>query len=135
MDVREIAAVNVESRRECRLLTLAEGSTFPSFGWSADGEELLVSSWDDGSGESRLRRYSVTTGELVVVSSPHTLIGRIAWSPTGRLVAMDATMPGTGRTRLFVLDLQTGISEPVDRRAGAVRSMTWSGPYPITRSC
>jgi Tol biopolymer transport system component len=129
MDVREIVSVDVENRRERRLLTLAEGSIYPSFGWSADGAELLVSAWDDESAASGLRRYSVATGEYVEVPSPHTLIGGIAWSPAGRLVAMEANIPGTDRTRLFVLDLETGSSQPVDRRGGAVRSMTWSGPY------
>ena len=98
--LRVLAAAlqRVQVAAEARL-ELAEDSTFPSFGWSADGAELLISAWDDGSGESSLRRYSIDSGESAVVSTPHTLIGRIAWSPTGRLVAMDANIPGSDRTR------------------------------------
>lgn len=136
-EVREIASVDVDDRRERRLLELADGQTLPSFAWSMDGRELLVSAtWDDaGAGEpglrAELRRYSIETGEYVVVSTPHTLLGGIAWSPDGRLVALEGNIPGTRRTRLFMLDLETGSSQPVDRRSGALRSMTWSGPYLI----
>ena len=40
-------------------------------------------------------------------------------------------MPGTQRTRLYALDVETGASQPVDRRRGKPESMTWSGPYLI----
>lgn len=36
--------------------------------------------------------------------------------------------PDTTRTRLFVLEVGTGDSLPVDRRRGGPGSMTWSGP-------
>jgi len=42
---------------------------------------------------------------------------------------MKTDSPGTGRIRLWVLDLETGDSQPVDRRRGGPRSITWSGPY------
>ena len=83
----------------------------------------------DGPGNTALWRYSIETGEHVVVPTPHTSIRDIAWSPDGRLVAMAADIPGTGRNRLYVLDLETGDSHPVDRRRGGPTSMSWSGPY------
>ena len=135
--VREIAAVRVEDGAERRLLELDAGQ-FGSFGWSSDGRELLVptsldmlvppSEWPPEP-RTELRRYSVDTGDHVVVDTPHTNIGPVAWSPDGRLVAMTANIPGTDRPRLFVLDVESGVSTAVDRRRGGPQSMTWSGPF------
>src|SRR5919206_489931 len=55
--------------------------------------------------------------------------GAIAWSPDGRYVAMGANIPGTTRDRLYVLDLDTGVSSPIDRRRGNPESLTWSGRF------
>jgi Tol biopolymer transport system component len=133
-DGDEIVAVDVDDGQERRLLGLTEGQGV--FAWSPDGRELLVpTSFPDVPGEpsgsrpTELRRYLVASGYHVVVPTPHALIGQIAWSPDGRLVAMAANIPGTPRMRLFALDLETGDSRPVDRRAGFVWDMTWSGHH------
>jgi hypothetical protein len=44
-------------------------------------------------------------------------------------VALQALLPGTTRLRVFVLDIETGVTVPVDLRRGGPRWMTWSGPY------
>ena len=44
---------------------------------------------------------------------------------------MRADIPGTGRPRLYVLDLESGTSTPVDRRREFPEGLTWSGPDPL----
>ena len=132
-EVREIAAVRVEGGAERRLLELNAGQS-GQYGWSSDGEELLIPTSLEmlvplSDPKSELRRYSIGTGDYAVVETPHSFIGQIAWSPDDRFVAMNADIPGTDRWRLFVLDLKTGISTPVDRRRGGPQSLTWSGPF------
>ena len=127
-DAREIVAVRLEDGEERRLLDVTEFDS-GSFSWSPDGRELLVA--NSSRDPDELRRYSVETGEYVAVENDHTVIWDVAWSPDGRLVAMETDSPGTGRIRLWVLDLETGDSQPVDRRRGGPRSITWSGPYLI----
>jgi Tol biopolymer transport system component len=78
-----------------------------------------------------LRRYSLDTGYYLVVDTPHQFINQIAWSPDGRYLAMAADIPGEGRRRLFVLDLESGESSPLDRRRGGPQALTWSGRYLI----
>jgi len=129
-DEGEIVAVRIEDGTERRLLALGM-ETAHTFAWSSERRELLIPRYPapDSSSPIELRRYSVDTGDHVVVDTPHRSIGQLAWSDDGRFVAMSADIPGTGRPRLFVLDVETGNSMPVDRRRGGVRSMIWSGPY------
>ena len=139
-DAREIMAVRLEDGEERRLLNVTEFES-GSFNWSPDGRELLVPTSPDPDlppltgppwrYPDELRRYSVETGEYLTVENDHTFIVDVAWSPDGRLVAMETDSPGTGRIRLWVLDLETGDSQPVDRRRGGPRSISWSGPYMI----
>jgi Tol biopolymer transport system component len=138
-DSREIAAVSVEDGEERRLLDITDFEPSGPFSWSSDGRELLVPTSPDPDLPSlsgppwrypdELRRYSVETGEYVTVENAHTTIWDVAWSPDGRLVAMETDSPGTDRIRLWVLDLATGESVPVDRRRGGLVSISWSGPY------
>jgi hypothetical protein len=127
----QIVAVRVEDGEERTLLDLADGPG--SFAWSADGRELLIptspSTLPDPPAlpKGELRRYTVDTGYHVVVDTPHEFIGQLAWSPDGRFVAMAANIPATTRQRLFVLDLESGVSTPIDRRRGGPQSLTWSG--------
>lgn len=126
----QVVAVRVDDGEERVLLTLAEGQV--DVAWSPDGRELLVPTAvpDEAEGHrTELRRYLVASGYHVVVPTPHSIIGDLAWSPDGRRVAMAADIPGTSRVRLFVLDLETGGSEPVDRRRGGPSAMTWSGDH------
>lgn len=139
--LREIVAARVEDGVERRLLTLVDGHS-NQFAWSSDGHELLVHfapsllpspppapGQTPRSPKEELWRYSLDTGDHVVVETPHSWISEIAWSPGGRFVAMSADIPGTTRPRLYVLDLESGMSSPVDRRRGFPTSLTWSGSY------
>jgi WD40 repeat protein len=138
---REIVATRVEDGRERTLLTLSDGQD-NQFAWSSDRHELLVHLVPSllappvsAPGQvtplphEEFWLHSLDTGDHVVVETPHSSIGRFAWSPDGRFVAMGADIPGTTRYRLYVLDLESGISLLVDRRRGGPTSMTWSGPY------
>jgi Tol biopolymer transport system component len=135
---RQIDAVRVADGAERKLIELNDRQS-GTFAWSADGRELLVptspSSFPPiGSPQptSELWRYFIDTGYHAVIQTPHQWIGGlagIAWSPDGRFVAMGATIPDTTRDRLFVLDLDTGVSSPIDRRRGNPESLTWSGRY------
>jgi dipeptidyl aminopeptidase/acylaminoacyl peptidase len=136
-DTREIVALRIEDGAERRLLVLNIGQS-GFFAWSSDRRQLLVPTWLDmlvpptssaSSPKVELRRYSVDTGDYMVVENPHTIILDIELSPDDRFVAMHADIPGTTRWRLFVLDLESGISTPVDRRRGGPQSMAWSGAY------
>jgi Tol biopolymer transport system component len=122
----EVVAVDVDDGSERRLLRLGDGQGAAA-NWSPDGRELLVVT--SGPGNDVLQRYSLETGEHVVVPTGHTWIRDIAWSPDGRHVAMQADLPGAGRPRLYLLDVETGNSRPVDRRRGGPTSTSWSGPY------
>jgi Tol biopolymer transport system component len=128
-DARELVAVDVADAGERTLLRLDQHYELGAFAWSSDGRELLVPLRPTPSGPRELWRYSVETWEHEVVPTPHSSIEDIAWSPDGRFVAMQADIPGTGRPRLFVLDLESGTSTPVDRRRGGPQGLTWSGPY------
>jgi dipeptidyl aminopeptidase/acylaminoacyl peptidase len=136
-DVREIVAVRVDDGAERSLITLNDRQS-GSFDWSSDGRELLVPTYSNlpaplppaPQPTMELRRYSIETGDYVAVDTPHSSIGHIAWSPDGRFVGMSADIPGTARPwRLYVLDLESGISSPIDRRRGGPASLTWSGSY------
>jgi Tol biopolymer transport system component len=122
----EAAAIRIDGGTERRLPLLTDGQV-PAGSWSPDGRELMLVTF--GQGTAELRRVTIATGEHVVVPTPHTWIRDIAWSPDGRRVAMEADIPGAGRPRLYVLDLETGESHPVDRRRGGPTSISWSGPY------
>jgi Tol biopolymer transport system component len=130
----EIVAVDVEDAEERTLLRLDDRQV-NAFAWSSDGRELLVPTRPDrspGSGEPEyeLWRYNLDTGEHEVIATPHPGIRDLAWSPDDRLVAMAANIPGTTQPRPYVLDLESGISTPVDRRRGGEPGgLTWSGPY------
>jgi Tol biopolymer transport system component len=132
----EIVAVDVEDTGERTLLRFDDRHV-TAFAWSSDERELLVPTTPDappGSGqpEDELWRYSLDTGKHEVIATPHPGIGDLAWSPDDRLVALAAGMPGTGRLRLYVFDLESGTSTPVDRRRGGPngpQAGTWSGPY------
>ena len=134
--VREIVAVRVDDGSERRLLEVGDGQT-GQFEWSSDGRELLVRMVPTtvvalpsaSNPTEELWRYSIDTGDHVVIETPHSSITDLAWSPDGRFVGMSANIPDTTRQRLFVLDLESGISAPVDRRRGGPGSLTWSGPY------
>lgn len=121
---REIAAVRVTDGEERQLVELAYGQGYGSFGWSPDESELLIPT-----SSAELRRYSIATGDYVHVETPHTIVEDVTWSPDGRMVALKADIPGVGRIRQYVLDIETGESQPVDRRRGFPQSATWSGPY------
>lgn len=127
-DVREIVAVDVESGEERRLLALSDRQV--GFTWSPDGTEMLVPTYVDPAATRavELRRYFLGSGHHVVVTTSPDGIRRVSWSPDGRWVAMQVVLPGT-RLRLFVLDVETGESVPVDLRRGGPQAMTWSGPY------
>lgn len=128
-DGREIVAVDVETGEERRLLPLIAGQL--AFTWSPDGTEMLVPTYV-GPTEAltvELRRYFLGSGHHVVVTTFEGGIGQISWSPAGRWVALQSFLPGTTRLRLFVLDIETAESVPVDLRRGGPESMTWSGPY------
>jgi dipeptidyl aminopeptidase/acylaminoacyl peptidase len=129
----EIVAVDVEDAEERTLLRLDDRHD-NAFAWSSDGRELLVPTMPDtspGSGEPEyeLWRYNLDTGEHEAIATPHPFITGLAWSPDDRLVAMAATIPGSTEPRLYVLDLESGTSAPVDRRRGGPVGLTWSGPY------
>jgi dipeptidyl aminopeptidase/acylaminoacyl peptidase len=131
----EIVAVDVEDAEERTLLRLDDRHN-NAFAWSSDGRELLVPvptrpDTPPGSGapEYELWRYSLDTGDYEVIATPHPGIRDLAWSPDDRLVAMSANTPGTTDPRLYVLDLESGTSTPVDRRGGVPVGLTWSGPY------
>jgi Tol biopolymer transport system component len=130
-DAREIVAVDVADGTERTLLSFDDDEReLGSFAWSSDGQELLVPTRPlTPVGPVELWRYSVDTGDHEVVAMPHSSIEDVAWSPGERLVAMQADIPGTGRPRLFVLDLEAGTSTPVDRRRGGPQGLTWSGPH------
>jgi WD40 repeat protein len=138
---REIVAARVEDGEERTLLILSDGQP-NQFAWSSERQALLVrAAWSvlapPASAPGRppelpheeLWLYSLDTGDHVVVETPHSSITEFAWSPDGRFVAMAADIPGTTRPRLYVLDLESGISALVDRRRGFPTSLTWSGPY------
>jgi Tol biopolymer transport system component len=124
-DSTEVVAVEIEKGTERPLLRLDEGQGTAS--WSPDGRELLVVT--PGPEKTALWRYSIETGAHSVIPTPHTWIQDISWSSDGRRVAMEADIPEVGRLRLYVLDLETGDSRPVDRRRGGPTSISWSGPY------
>ena len=128
---REIVAVDVADAGERTLLRVEEGEReLGDFAWSSDGRELLLPTRPlDPAGGVELWRYSVDTGDHEVITTLHSSIDHVAWSPDGRLVAMRADIPGTGRPRLYVFDLESGTSTPVDRRRGFPEGLTWSGPY------
>lgn len=127
--VREIVTVDVGSGEERRLLALSDGQF--GFSLSPDGREMLVPTYPDPATSTtvELRRYFLDSGHHVVVTTSPDGIGQVAWSPGGRWVAMEATIPGPTRQRLFVIDVDVGEWVPVDLRRGEPMSMTWSGPY------
>ena len=127
-EIREIVAVDVESGEERRVLQLSDGQA--AFTVSPDGTEMLVPTHVDParSTVTELWRYFLGSGHHVVVTAQEG-IGQVAWSPGGRWVALQALLPGTTRLRLFMLDIETGKSVPVDLRRGGPMAMTWSGPY------
>jgi hypothetical protein len=124
-DVREIAAVDIETGEERRVIPLSEGEG--DFTWSPDGTEMLVPARVAAGVE--LRRYFLGSGHNVVVTTVETGIRKPSWSPGGRWVALQTFIPGTDRLRLFVLDSETGEMLPVDLRQGGPESLTWSGPF------
>ena len=126
---REVAAVDVETGEERRLLPLVGGQL--PFTWSPDGREMLVPTHVGPAGETtiELRRYFLGSGHHVVVPTSVEGIGPIAWSPGGRWIALQAFLPGATDLRLFVLDDESGETVPVDLRRGSPGSMTWSGPF------
>ncbi len=128
-DGREVAAVDVETGEERRLLPLVDGQS--GFTWSPDGTEMLVptSVGSEGSTTVELRRYFLGSGHHVVVTSIAEGLGQVSWSPGGRWIAVQAFVPGTTELRLFVLDDETGETTPLDLRPGGPGSMTWSGPF------
>lgn len=115
-------AVRVADGEERRLIELTAEQGFGSSGWSPDGRDLLIPT-----NSAELRRYSIDTGDYVLVETPHSIIDDVTWSPDGRLVAMKADIPGAGRVRQYVFDLETGESQPVDRRRGVPRSASGLG--------
>jgi Tol biopolymer transport system component len=132
----QIVAVRLEDGVERTLIDLDDHRQSGVFAWSTDGRELLVPTFPSSTppiGSRRptteLWRYVIDTGYHSVIETPHQWIGQIAWSPDGRFVAMAADIPDTTRDRLFVLDLDTGVSTPIDRRRGNPESLTWSGRY------
>jgi Tol biopolymer transport system component len=78
-----------------------------------------------------LRRYFLGSGHHVVVTTVDTVIRRPSWSPDGRWVALQTSIPGTTRVRVYVLEIETGQMLPVDLRRGEPGAMTWSGPFLI----
>jgi Tol biopolymer transport system component len=128
-DIREIVAVDLETGEERRVLRLSDGQG--DFTVSPDGTEMLVPTYVDPAGSTviELRRYFLGSGHHVVLTTFDSGIGQISWSPGGRWVAVQEFLPEPPRLRLFVLDIETGESSPVDLRRGEPMSMTWSGPY------
>jgi hypothetical protein len=60
-----------------------------------------------------------------------TVIRQPVWSPDGRWVAVQTSIPGTTRLRVYALEIETGEMLPVDLRRGEPGAMTWSGPFLI----
>jgi len=128
-DLREIAAVDVETGEERRVLRIGAGQD--DFAWSPNGTEMLVPTLVRSTEipAIELRRYFLGSGHHVVVATVEPGVRRPAWSPDGRWIAMEAVLPGTTQLAIFVLDDETDELVPVDRRAGEPGSLTWSGPF------
>ncbi len=123
--------MDVTDAAERTLLRVEDGEhELADFAWSPDGRELLLPTRPlHPAGDVELWRYFVGTGDHKVIPTPHTSIEDVDWSPDGRFLAMLADIPAAGRPRLYVLDLESGASIPVDRRRGFPEGLTWSGPY------
>ncbi len=127
-DGRQIVAIRVDDGTERHLLDATDLQT-SGFSWSPDGTELLI--WPTVAGQIELRRYFIDTGDYILVSTDHQVLNRAVWSPDGLHAALIAHIPGTTRPRLWILDLATGETDPIDRRPGYPQSFAWSGQYLI----
>ncbi len=121
-------SINTSPRQVMNIGHLVDSPQISGVSISADGQLAAVSLRQTKPGsdksESWLEIRNTADGSLVQTYRGGTALGTITWAPQGNKFAYTET--GSDKTTLWIIDLDTGSSNPILRDIKAFEGFTWA---------